>query len=166
MFFYICISAQTGDPGPGKVFLCFFLSLLSLPRVCPQCVFVQGSAFLQHRKGGQQSGGCSGCVGDSIHKTLPQERVGAMTFLRASSGDKICRAQAKIHLDQHQMLRYIPTFPEKDTAMELYGPPACITVQLALWKGQEDCQYHYNCFQTGGALKLLPSPRFNILKNS
>lgn len=49
-------------------FFSVLLLLLSLPRVCPQCVFVQGSAFLQHSKGGQQSGCCSGCVGDSIHK--------------------------------------------------------------------------------------------------
>lgn len=89
-----------------------------------------------------------------------------MTFLRASSGDKICRAQAKIHLDQHQMLRYIPTFPEKDTAVQLYGPPAPVTVHLALWKCQEICQYHYIFFQAGGTFKLLPSPKLNILKNS
>lgn len=61
---------------------------------------------------------CSGHVDvrQCPHKTLPQEREGVLTFLRASSEDKIYREQTKIHLDQHQMLKHIPTFPDKGTA--------------------------------------------------
>lgn len=49
------------------------------------------------------------------HKTLPQEGEAVTTFLRASSGDKTYRRQAKIHLDQDQ--KHILTFPDKGTAM-------------------------------------------------